>query len=132
MSTEVETLLVPKWRNVTSGATIQKGDVIRVKVLGTKWEPAQRSMSAVGSLLGSYTGVDKRWPAKNATSKSNAAGGGLRQEAGGLGDGDPWGEQTANEDNSGWGEPIATENNSGWGEPLANEGNDAPAPSGWD
>ncbi|CAM6106045.1 unnamed protein product [Calypogeia fissa] len=136
MSAEVDSLEVTKWRHIINETTIKKGDVIRVEILGTKWEPAQRAMSAAGSLMGEYAGVDDRWPELKEPSKTNQQGDG------------GWGEPATNGDTyeGGWGEPITngdTSNtrweesptneataNDGWGQPPTNE--DHIGTSGWD
>lgn len=139
LSMEVDLLEVTKWLHTINGTTIKKGDVIRVEILGIKWDPAQRTLSAEGSLLREYAGVDDRWPELKEATTTN------QQQGDATHDG--WGEPATNGDGgSGWGEPITTgaattsvwgqlplnedTGNGGWGEPFTNE--DDIGASGWD
>ncbi|CAM6098947.1 unnamed protein product [Calypogeia fissa] len=131
LSTEVDSLEVTKWRNFITGTTIKKGDVIRVEILKTEWDPAHRSLSAAGALTGVYTGIDDRWPDLNKTNpKQRAAvdGGWGEPATNGDGDGGGWGEPTQT-DITGNGVPC----NGGWGESSQKEaiGNGVPCNDGW-
>ncbi|CAM6130034.1 unnamed protein product [Calypogeia fissa] len=115
LSTDVDGLKVTMWRNSVDGKSIKKGDVIRVKILGSNWEPSVRGLSAAGSLLGDYAGKDDRW--QKVTSRGDFGSDSPRQVVG--------------TDDSLWGEPLPKEDDneaSGWGDPLPMEEEE---PSGW-